>query len=348
MPGVFISYRREDSSAWAGRLFDILSAHFGRRNTFMDLDGIEGGDDFVTVIDEKLKVSDVLVAVIGIHWLSVADTNGTRRLDNPKDFVRLEIGRALERGIRVIPVLVGGAATPRAEDLPGDLRELSERQAVEVRDAHFHQDAEQLIEVLHRTLHGSGLRGVMTNNWRMVAALVAGLAGIIVVIGILLFRHATPDAHAGSSVAAMQPADANAEGAATHSPGGSKTGRKAAPAEEAAQASGNWTATIRYDWGDTHPEMFHFEVDGDEISGTASFLGADRGILDGKIAGSRISFMTKSLTSLNSDDKTYEDKHYYKGTLEKEVIRFTMITDSSIESHVPIHFVASRTSAHRF
>jgi hypothetical protein len=342
MPGVFISYRREDSSAWAGRLFDILSAHFGRRNTFMDLDGIEGGDDFVTVIEDKLKVSDVLVAVIGIHWLTVADASGARRLDNPKDFVRLEIGKALERGIRVIPVLVAGAAMPRAEDLPGDLRELSERQAVEVRDTHFHQDAEQLTEVLRRTLHGSGLRGVLTSNWRMIAALVAGLAAIVVVIGILLFRRATPDDYAGSRVAVVEPAAPNAEGAAAHAPGDRKTARKAASTEKTAQANGNWTATVKYDWGDTHPEMFHFEVDGDEVSGTASFLGADRGILDGKMAGNRISFMTKSLTSISSDDKTYEDKHYYKGTIENDGIRFTMMTDSSVESHAPIQFVASR------
>jgi hypothetical protein len=344
MPGVFISYRREDSSAWAGRLFDILSAHFGRKNTFMDLDGIEGGDDFVTVIEEKLKISDVLVAVIGPHWLSVAAADGTRRLDNPKDFVRLEIGKALERGIRVIPVLVGGAAMPRAEDLSGDLRELSERQAVEVRDAHFHQDAEQLIEVLHRTLHGMGLRGVMTSSWRMVAALVAGLAVMIAIIGILLFRRTAPDPHVGSNAAVVEPAATNTEGTATQ-PKSAKSGHKPGSAGESVRASGNWTAAVKYDWGDSHPEIFHFDVEGDEVSGTASFLGADRGILDGKIVGNRISFMTKSLTSLDSDDKTYEDKHYYKGTVDNGVIRFTMMTDSSIESHVPIHFIATRKGA---
>ena len=108
MPGVFISYRREDSAAYAGRLFDILSTEFGRENTFMDLDTIQGGDDFSVVIERKLDVSDALLAVIGAHWLSVTEPNGGRRLDNASDFVRVEIGKALERGIRVIPVLVGG------------------------------------------------------------------------------------------------------------------------------------------------------------------------------------------------------------------------------------------------
>src|SRR5579884_1213052 len=106
MPRVFISYRREDSAAYAGRLFDILSAAFGAENTFMDVDDIKGGDDFTTVIERKLGVSDALVAVIGPHWLTVTDPTGVRRLDNPNDFVRIEVAKALQRGIRVIPVLM--------------------------------------------------------------------------------------------------------------------------------------------------------------------------------------------------------------------------------------------------
>ncbi|HTI50844.1 MAG TPA: toll/interleukin-1 receptor domain-containing protein, partial [Planctomycetaceae bacterium] len=182
MPGVFISYRREDSSAWAGRLFDIMSARFGRENIFMDLDGIEGGDDFVTVIEKKLQISDVLLAVIGNDWVTAKEASGTRRLDNPRDFVRLEIGKALERNIRVVPVLVGGAAMPRAEDLPQDLRDLSERQAVEIRDSHFHQDAEQLLTVLHKSL-----RGPLITRRRLVAVLAAVAVVVLLACGMLLF-----------------------------------------------------------------------------------------------------------------------------------------------------------------
>ena len=101
MPGVFISYRREDSAAYAGRLFDILSTEFGPENTFMDVDDIKGGDNFVAVIDRNLDVSDALLAVIGPHWLSVTEQSGGRRLANPADFVRVEIAKALERGIRL-------------------------------------------------------------------------------------------------------------------------------------------------------------------------------------------------------------------------------------------------------
>ncbi len=327
MPGVFISYRREDSSGYAGRLFDILSTHFGRQNTFMDLDTIQGGDDFTAVIEEKLSVSDVLVAVIGPHWLTVAEENGTRRLDNPHDFVRLEIGKALERGIRVIPVLVGGAGMPREEDLPGDLQPLCERQAVEVGDAHFHSDAEQLIDVLHKALHGVGFRPGNLGGKRLVAVVLSGIAVVIAALGIMLFRGAlTAEFHTERNKAA------------------SGMNSTAHPAD----VTGKWSAAVKYDWGDTYAEVFDFEVDGEELSGTASFLGSgrgDRGILDGRIAGNRISFMTKSLATISSDNKTYEDKHYYKGTVENETIRFTMMTDSSMESHVPIHFIAIKSKA---
>ena len=295
MPGVFISYRREDSSAWTGRLFDILSARFGRNSIFMDLDGIEGGDDFVTVIEKKLKISEVLLAVIGNRWLTATEANGARRLDNPHDFVRIEIAKALERSIRVVPVLVGGATMPRPEDLPQDLRDLSERQAVEIRDNHFHQDADQLLALLHKP-----------NKGRLFIALAAIAAVILLACGMLVFRHS-----------ANKP-----------------------------NVAGDWNAQVKYDWGASYPEKFHFEVDGAELSGSASFLKVDRGILDGKVTGDRISFTTKTLVSINSEEKTHEDKHYYKGTLANDAIQFTLNTDSEVESHVPVHFTATRTAAH--
>ena len=119
MSGVFISYRREDSSGYAGRLFDILSARFGRENTYMDIDTIRGGDNFVAVIEDKISLCDVLLAVIGERWLTSTAENGTRRLEMAGDFVRLEIAKALERGVRVIPVLVGGATVPHQDDTCG-------------------------------------------------------------------------------------------------------------------------------------------------------------------------------------------------------------------------------------
>jgi hypothetical protein len=315
MPGVFISYRREDTSGYAGRLYDILSAHFGRQNTFMDLDTIEGGDDFTAVIEQKINVSDVLVAVIGGKWLTVAEGNGTRRLDNPRDFVRLEIAKALERGIRVIPVLVGGATMPHAEDLPNDLRPLCERQAVEISDAHFHSDTDQLVAVIHRAFHGLSFRRANLKGMPVFPAVLLGIGLLIIAGGILFFHHMHSNGHAGSRVTA-------------------------------GDVTGKWRATVKYDWGDTYNEVFEFETDGNEVSGTASFLTGAHGILDGKIAGDRISFMTKSLATISSSVQTYEDKHYYKGIVKNDSILFTMMTDSAMESHVPIHFVASKVKMH--
>jgi hypothetical protein len=342
MPGVFISYRREDSAAYAGRLFDILSTEFGRENTFMDVDTIEGGDDFPAVIERKLSVSDALVAVIGDHWLSETEPNGGRRLDNPSDFVRVEIAKALERGIRVIPVLVGGATLPRPTDLPGNLQPLCERQAMEVRDAHFHADVKELIDVLHRTLHGAGLLPEAVNRKRLIPAVVVGAAVIIGATWLLIQRHRFPPPEPPAAAGEQRPQHAglaSAPAKATDDAGGDST-------RPSADVAGEWEATVKYDWGDTYQELFDFEVDGQELSGTAGFLGSRKGqgrpIWDGKIAGDRMSFMTKSLVTVSGDEKTYEDKHYYKGTLKGDTIDFTMVTDSSIESHTPIHFTANR------
>jgi hypothetical protein len=114
MSRIFISYRRDDSAGYAGRLYDRLAAHFEPENVFMDIDAIEPGLDFVEVIEQAVGSCDVLIALIGKQWLAIKDGQGRRRLENPEDFVRLEIKTALDRNIRVIPALVGGAAMPNS------------------------------------------------------------------------------------------------------------------------------------------------------------------------------------------------------------------------------------------
>jgi hypothetical protein len=148
MPGIFISYRREDSIAYAGRLYDRLSAQFGEEQVFMDVDTIEPGSDFVEVITQKVGSCEALVAVIGREWLNARDEEGRRRLDNPKDLVRLEIAAALERNVRVIPVLVGGAHIPRSQDLPEALAALLRRHAMEITDVAFNQGVTRLVQSL--------------------------------------------------------------------------------------------------------------------------------------------------------------------------------------------------------
>jgi uncharacterized membrane protein HdeD (DUF308 family) len=152
-PGrVFISYRRADSAFPAGWLYDRLCAHLGKALVFKDVDSIEPGDNFVRVIEEAVGFCQVLLALIGDHWLDITDETGRRRLDDPDDFVRLEIEAALRRDVRVIPVLVGHAPMPKSEQLPDSLRGLIQRHAIELSPNRFESDVGRLVRVIDKTL----------------------------------------------------------------------------------------------------------------------------------------------------------------------------------------------------
>jgi hypothetical protein len=133
MDAIFISYRREDSQGEAGRLSDSLAKIFGDSKVFLDVEGIQAGQDFRQAIETQVASCSVLLALIGPHWLDSTAASGQRRLDDPHDFVRLEISSALKRGIPVIPVLVRQAQMVTSEQLPPDLSTLAFRQAAELR-----------------------------------------------------------------------------------------------------------------------------------------------------------------------------------------------------------------------
>jgi hypothetical protein len=145
---IFICYRREDSVGHTGRLFDRLVQHYGRERVFMDLDGIAPGEDFVEAIQRRVGACDVELVVVGPAWARAADSAGRRRLEDPDDFVRLEVLAALNRDVRVIPVLVGGAVMPGAADVPDALRAFVRRQAFELSDRSFHDSVSRLIASL--------------------------------------------------------------------------------------------------------------------------------------------------------------------------------------------------------
>jgi hypothetical protein len=133
-------------------LFDRLADRFGRDKIFKDVDSIDLGEDFVEAITTAVGSSDALLALIGNQWLTVTDQNGRRRLDNPGDFVRLEIEAALTCGVRVIPILVDGAPMPREDQLPESLAPLVRRQALELNPNRFGGDFQRLLPVLNRTI----------------------------------------------------------------------------------------------------------------------------------------------------------------------------------------------------
>jgi hypothetical protein len=149
---IFISYRREETAYPAAWLFDRLADRFGGRQVFKDVDSIQLGDDFVEVITRAVGSCDVLLALIGNEWLTITDEHGRRRLDDPDDFVRLEIEAALTRKVRVIPILVDGSRMPRADELPDSLARLVRRQALELSPARFDSDTGRLMKVLDMTL----------------------------------------------------------------------------------------------------------------------------------------------------------------------------------------------------
>jgi tetratricopeptide (TPR) repeat protein len=148
---IFISYRREDSSASAGRLYDRLLVRLPNNQIFIDVD-LDPGIDFVEAIETSVGSCDVLIAVLGKRWLLSSDEEGKRRLDNTEDFVRVEIATALKRNIRVIPVLVDGASMPRSNDLPDDLKLLARRNALEVSHNRFNADFGRLVTAIEKVL----------------------------------------------------------------------------------------------------------------------------------------------------------------------------------------------------
>jgi hypothetical protein len=150
---IFINYRRGDDPGHTGRLFDRLQDVFDPDQLFLDVDNIAPGLDFVRVLNERVAECDIVLAVIGKGWVGARDGDGNLRLDDPDDFVRIEIASALNQGKRVIPVLVGDAEMPRPEDLPEALQPLARRNAVRLTHERFRADTQGLIKAIQQGIH---------------------------------------------------------------------------------------------------------------------------------------------------------------------------------------------------
>jgi hypothetical protein len=148
MPGIFISYRRDDSLWCAGRLFDRLSDTFGAGRVFIDVESLHPAEHFSVAVHRRIESSDIVLVLIGAHWLSVTDSAGRRRLDDPRDLVRAEIAAAVKLERPIIPILVEGARRPEPDDLPEDIRGLCESTFFELEHAKCSSDVERLIVLL--------------------------------------------------------------------------------------------------------------------------------------------------------------------------------------------------------
>jgi hypothetical protein len=215
MAGIFISYRRADSDGWAGRLRDTLRVRFGDL-VFQDVDNIPDGEIFSDIIDRALQECDVALVIIGPNWASAQDEHGRRRLDQDDDWVRTETAMVLNRKIRVIPVLVGGARLPRAEELPEELRSLTKRQAREIRSTSWDSDVALLTHQLNQIVQPRRRQGMARHTATAVGAL---LGAAVVAAGVYQWQRdpvPEPDQSAAAPTApepAMKRAEPSTKGA---------------------------------------------------------------------------------------------------------------------------------------
>jgi len=148
MTGIFVSYRRDDTQGWVGRLTRALQESFPQAQVFYDIATIRPGQDFSIAIDRALSSCQAALVLIGPRWLSAETADGQRRIDEPDDFVRHEIAAALARPILVVPVLLGGAGMPAAASLPEALRPLARRQGHEITDKRWDYDCGLLLDAV--------------------------------------------------------------------------------------------------------------------------------------------------------------------------------------------------------
>jgi hypothetical protein len=320
MSGIFISYRREDSAPYAGRLYDRLSSRFGAEQVFMDVDDISPGADFATHIDAKVGSCDAMVVVIGKNWLTTRNAEGQLRLSDPNDFVGLEVSLALQRGVLVIPVLVGGAQIPKAEELRADLKPLARRNALILNDPEFRRDADVLVQTLEKI---PGLGKARTGEVgdpraalrkKLLRRLWWKVPVIFLLVAFAIWWQWRQERE--EELKAQRPSPA------------------------AGAIAGTWSGEVKYDWGDKYNELFLFQPEGAKLFGTASFLGAKRGIEDGKIEGESISFIVRFQEI--AGDTTRDHKNYYWGKLNGKEILVRIQDD---RGSPPVDFVLRKSAA---
>ncbi len=196
MRGVFISYRRDDTAGYAGRLYDALTPHFGRDLVFIDVDSIRAGQNFADVIEQRIASCSVVIVLIGKAWLNSTDDRGLRRLDNPDDFVRLEVASALRQNTPVMPVLVGGAKMPRPDDLPAPLASLAHLNAVEIFDQLFRDSVKHLVDALTPLMYPKPAFWLWTSPVARplrITALAVSLVVTLGIAGIIVSMKHSPD-----------------------------------------------------------------------------------------------------------------------------------------------------------
>jgi eukaryotic-like serine/threonine-protein kinase len=223
LPGIFISYRRSDNPDAVGRIYDRLVSEFGKARVFKDVDSIPLGQDFRGHLNDVVGGCAAVLAIIGPKWADARDEAGQRRLENPDDFVRIELEAALARNIPVVPVLVGHAANPGKGELPGTLATMAFRQSIEVRpDPDFHNDATRLVSALRLILDPNARVVEHSRHWWLpwLAALAAAALLAAIALAVPAFRYWSLQRPSETRTEISVPTQQAARGAIALSPDG--------------------------------------------------------------------------------------------------------------------------------
>jgi TIR domain len=250
---VFINYRRDDSRADAGRIYDRLRVRYPGR-VFRDVGSLEPGVEWREAIEKVLSASDACVVVIGRNWLTMTDASGRRRLEDPRDTVRMEVLAALQNKMRVIPVLVGGAAMPAEEDLPEELQALCRRNALQISEQDWDEDMAKLARALDQALGLTSQTPESSHPRAEVHAKVSffhgrfafaftGILGMCLLAAVVVSYNRTHDASPGPLTAS----NSGPSPAATATPSGPDSGGSGPPpaAAESHRPQTTASSTIR-------------------------------------------------------------------------------------------------------
>ena len=300
---VFLSYRRDDVAGYAGRLEDALEQRLGQGTAFRDLDDIAPGADFVREIRAQLAQARAVVVLIGPRWAGDgAGADGGRRIDDPADFVHIEVQEALASGVPVVPVLLPGASMPSAGSLPGPLAGLARRNAMTLSDVHWDADVDRLVAAVGLA---PARRAVWP--WALGGAVVAA-----VLVGAWCRWGAGP-----------------ADGAVDE-------------ATLTARLAGTWQADVAYDWGDRHPERFEFRRHAGQWAGTASFLRYPRAIEHLRFDGHNLHFETRSESSMGNETRRPTQRYAAELSADGTALAFRLEFDGAFGSPRPVSFTARR------
>jgi len=303
---VFISYRRDDAAGYAGRLEEALERSLGTGSVFRDVLDIAPGADFVQAIRTRLAGAQAVLVLIGPRWAGPGP-DGRRRIDDPQDFVRLEVAEALASSAQVVPVLLPGATMPAEAELPPPLQPLARRNALALGDTHWEADVGRLTQALG-----------LAPPPRRRGPLLAGAAVLVLAAagGWWALRPAAPP-----------PAPA------------------AAP-DTSARLLGSWSGPLRYPWGDRYTERFEFKRHAGELTGTAGFLGVPRAVEGLRFDGSNLHFQTRSQASMNGETRviTHAYAAELRGQPPDEVLAFRLVSRGGFDPERPVDFEARRVA----